>query len=223
MFSARITSPKKYEITDIDIPVIDDGMCLIQLEQWSVCGSDIRHTYGPVHPEEEYPMRHGGACHECAGTIVESKSDKFKVMLLVSDGEDHDGQALELAAKAANAGLIINTVGVGSKAGSLIPEKSKDKKNTEYKRDRGGKLITSTLNETILKEIAAAGNGSFFWFGNTKNTYKEIVGAIANMEKKTISTHEFSEYEDRYQSFALVAFCFLVMGFIMPTRPKVRP
>ena len=79
MFSARITSPKKYEITDIDIPVIDDGMCLIQLEQWAVCGSDIRHTYGPVHPEEEYPMRHGGACHECAGTIVESKSEKFKV------------------------------------------------------------------------------------------------------------------------------------------------
>ena len=151
------------------------------------------------------------------------ESDKFKVMLLVSDGEDHEGQAVELAAKAANAGLMINTVGVGSKAGSLIPEKSKDKKTTQYKRDRDGKLITSTLDETILKEIAAVGNGSFFWFGNTQDTYKEIAGAIANMEKKTISTHEFSEYEDRYQSFALVAFCFLVVGFVMPTRPKVRP
>ena len=91
--------------------------------------------------------------------------DKFKVMLLVSDGEDHEGQAVELAAKAANAGIMINTVGVGSKAGSLIPEKSKDKKTTQYKRDRDGKLITSTLDETILKEIASAGNGSFFWFG----------------------------------------------------------
>jgi len=79
MFAARIASPKKYEINDIEIPVINDGQCLIKLEQWSVCGSDIRHAYGPVHPEEEYPMRHGGACHECAGTIVESKSDKFKV------------------------------------------------------------------------------------------------------------------------------------------------
>ena len=119
---------------------------------------------------------------------------------------------MELAAKAANAGLMINTVGVGSKAGSLIPEKSKDKKTIQYKRDRDGKLITSSLDETILKEIAAAGNGSFFWFGNNQDTYKEIAGAIANMEKKTISTHEFSEYEDRYQSFALVAFCFLVVG-----------
>ncbi len=79
MFSARITSPKKYDIEDIEIPSISGGQCLIKLEKWSVCGSDIRHGYGPVHPEEEYPMRHGGACHECAGTIVESKSGKIEV------------------------------------------------------------------------------------------------------------------------------------------------
>ena len=79
MFAARITSPKKIEIEDIETPSIGEGQCLIKLERWSVCGSDIRHAYGPVMPEEEYPMRHGGACHECAGTIVESKSDKFKV------------------------------------------------------------------------------------------------------------------------------------------------
>ena len=75
MFAARITSPKKIEIEDIETPSIGEGQCLIKLERWSVCGSDIRHAYGPVMPEEEYPMRHGGACHECAGTIVESKYD----------------------------------------------------------------------------------------------------------------------------------------------------
>ena len=97
MFAARIASPKKYEIDDIEIPVINDGQCLIKLEQWSVCGSDIRHAYGPVHPEEEYPMRHGGACHECAGTIVESKSDKFKVgqRVIVLPGQDGPGGLVE--------------------------------------------------------------------------------------------------------------------------------
>ena len=97
MFAARIASPKKYEINDIEIPVINDGQCLIKLEQWSVCGSDIRHAYGPVHPEEEYPMRHGGACHECAGTIVESKSDKFKVgqRVIVLPGQDGPGGLVE--------------------------------------------------------------------------------------------------------------------------------
>ena len=97
MFAARIASPKKYEIEDIEIPVINAGPCLIKLERWSVCGRDIRHAYGPVHPEEEYPMRHGGACHECAGTIVESKSDKFKVgqRVIVLPGQDGPGGLVE--------------------------------------------------------------------------------------------------------------------------------
>ena len=79
MRAARISGPKQFEILDVDVPDLQDGQCLIKLETWSVCGSDIRHAYGPVHPEEEYPMRVGGPCHECAGTIVESRSDKFSV------------------------------------------------------------------------------------------------------------------------------------------------
>ena len=97
MFAARITSPKKIEIEDIPIPSINNGQCLIKLEKWSVCGSDIRHSYGPVHPEQEYPMRHGGACHECAGTIVESRSDKFRIgqRVIVLPGADGPGGLVE--------------------------------------------------------------------------------------------------------------------------------
>ena len=91
MFSARITSPKKIEINEIDIPQINEGQCLIKLERWSVCGSDIRQNYGPVLPEEEYPMKDGGPCHECAGTIVESKSEKFEVGQRVIVLPDLDG------------------------------------------------------------------------------------------------------------------------------------
>ena len=64
MFAARVSSPKQFEIIDIDMPVAQDGQCLIKLERWSVCGSDIRHGYGPVYAEEEYPMRLGAPCHE---------------------------------------------------------------------------------------------------------------------------------------------------------------
>ena len=60
MKAARISAPKTWEVLDIETPTIGDGQCLIKLETWSVCGSDIRHGYGPVHPEEEYPMRMGG-------------------------------------------------------------------------------------------------------------------------------------------------------------------
>ena len=79
MKAARISAPKTWEVLDIETPAIRDGQCLIKLETWSVCGSDIRHGYGPVRPEEEYPMRMGGPCHECAGTIVESRTDEFQV------------------------------------------------------------------------------------------------------------------------------------------------
>jgi Ca-activated chloride channel family protein len=157
-----------------------------------------------------------------AMTAFTEETDKYKVMLMVTDGEDHEGQAVELAAQAAQAGLMINTVGVGSKLGSLIPVKGKNDTRSQYKRDREGKLITSTLNERILKDIAAAGNGSFFWFDNNRDTHEDIALAIENMEKKTISTHEFSEYEDRYQAFALLAFGFLIWGFVMPTRPREK-
>ena len=157
-----------------------------------------------------------------AMTAFTEETDKFKVMLMVTDGEDHEGQAVEIAAEAAKAGLMINTVGVGSELGSLIPVKDKNKSQHQYKRDRDGKLITTTLNERILKDIASAGNGSFFWFDNNRDTHEDIALAIENMEKKTISTHEFSEYEDRYQSFALLAFGFLIWGFVIPTRPREK-
>ena len=59
MKAARISAPKQFEIMDVDMPEVNEGECLVKLERWSICGSDIRHAYGPVHPEEEYPMRVG--------------------------------------------------------------------------------------------------------------------------------------------------------------------
>lgn len=78
MKAAQLTGPKQFSVTDVDMPEMTDGRCLVRLENWSVCGSDIRHSYGPIHPEEHYPLVVGRPCHECAGTIVESRSDRFK-------------------------------------------------------------------------------------------------------------------------------------------------
>ena len=102
MKAARISAPKTWEIMDVDTPAIQDGQCLIKLERWSVCGSDIRHGYGDVYPEEEYPMRVGGPCHECAGTIVESRSDRFHEgqRVIVLPGIDGNGGLVEYMASA---------------------------------------------------------------------------------------------------------------------------
>ena len=148
--------------------------------------------------------------------------DKFKVMLLISDGEDHDDQAVNIASKASDAGFIINTVGVGSKNGSLIPIINDKDQKAGYKRDVKGNLITSIPNEKVLKEIATAGKGTYFRFANSADSYREIAAAIENMEKKTISTHEFSEYEDRYQILALASLLCYLIGFVIPTKEKIQ-
>ena len=157
-------------------------------------------------------------------TALSAFSDEknmHKVLLLVSDGEDHEGEMIDLSEKASKNGFIINTVGVGSNLGSLIPIKNKKDQSITFKRDKNGRLVTSTLNTQNLKDIAYAGNGDFFWFDNNRDTFEDILLKINNMEKKTISTHEYSEYENRYQLFALVSLLLLMIGLFIPTRLKI--
>ena len=150
------------------------------------------------------------------------ESEKYKVLILVTDGEDHEGKAIDISREAAETGMSIYTVGVGSKTGSLIPISTKN--SQEYKRDKTGKLITTMLNESILKEIADAGRGHYFRFSNNSDTADDIANAINHMEKRTVSTHEFSEYEDRYQIPTFISLLFLFIGLILPTKPvKYRP
>ena len=75
---AQLVGPKRFEIMDGEMPTPGDGECLIKLERLSICGSDIRRGYGPVYPEEQYPLAVGRPCHECAGVVVESRTDDFR-------------------------------------------------------------------------------------------------------------------------------------------------
>ena len=153
-----------------------------------------------------------------AMNVFNNEDDKFKVMVLVTDGEDHEGKAIELASTALNNGIITHAVGVGTVKGSLIPINNGSSNN--YKRNKNGTLITSKLNENTLIELASAGGGIYSRFNNRDSKYKEIMSAIDNMEKRSIETHIYSEYEDRYQFFATISFLLLTAGLIMPTRKK---
>ena len=148
------------------------------------------------------------------------ESEKYKVMVLVTDGEDHEGAAVELVAKASESGIIAHVVGVGTLKGSLIPIDDK----SSYKRDKKGILITSKLNEAMLTELADAGGCIYSRFNNREAKYKEIMNAIDSMEKRSIQTHIYSEFEDRYQSFAMVSLLLLIAGMVLPTRiTKLEP
>ena len=138
-------------------------------------------------------------------------------MVLVTDGEDHEGAAVELVAKASESGIIAHAVGVGTLKGSLIPINDKTG-NSSYKRDKKGILITSKLNEAMLTELADAGGGIYTRFNNREAKYREIMQAIDSMEKRSIQTHIYSEFEDRYQSFAMASLLLLIAGMVLPTR-----
>ena len=142
------------------------------------------------------------------------ESEKYKVMVLVTDGEDHEGAAVELVSKAYKLGIIAHVVGVGTLKGSLIPINDK----SSYKRDKKGILITSKLNEAMLTELADAGGGIYSRFNNREAKYKEIMQAVDSMEKRSIQTHIYSEFEDRYQSFATISLLLLIAGMVLPTR-----
>ena len=122
-----------------------------------------------------------------------------------------------MVGKAYESGIIVHAVGVGTLKGSLIPINDKIG-NSSYKRDKKGILITSKLNEAILTKLADAGNGIYSRFNNREAKYKEIMQAIDSMEKRSIQTHIYSEFEDRYQSFATISLLLLIAGMVLPTR-----
>ena len=146
---------------------------------------------------------------------------KYKVLVLVTDGEDHEGKAIDLAKKASDRGMVIHTVGVGSTSGSLIPIVDNNGLR-DYKRDSTGKLITSILNENILNDIASAGKGIYVRFDNRPASFRSIVNAIDLMEKRTLKSHIYSEYEDRFQSFAMLSVGIMIIGILLPTSKRIR-
>ena len=142
---------------------------------------------------------------------------KYKVLILITDGEDHEGEAISLARQASKRGMIIHTIGVGTIAGSLIPNINSSG-ITEYKKDNSGKLVTSQLNEKILQEIAEAGRGAFIRFNNKPVNYKNILNQIDSMEKRTVKSHVYSEFEEQYQKFGILSLCLMIASMLISTR-----
>ena len=151
---------------------------------------------------------------------VETDDEKFKVFVLVSDGEDHQGEAITLAKQAQKLGIIIHTMGVGTSAGGPIPIFDNSGNRVEFKKNRIGQVVTSTLNETTLDEIARITGGIYIRVENQVNAIAPLLKEIDKMEKKELKSHVFSQYEDRYQVFLIIGLILFLAEFIIPTRTK---
>lgn len=151
---------------------------------------------------------------------VENDDEKFKVFVLVSDGEDHQGEAITLAEQAQKLGIIIHTLGVGTSAGGPIPIYDDNGKRVEFKKNRRGQVVTSTLNESTLDEIARITGGLYIRVENQVNAIAPLLKEIDQMEKRELKSHVFSQYEDRYQVFLVIGLMLFLAEFLIPTRTQ---
>ena len=151
---------------------------------------------------------------------VEEDNEKYKVIILVSDGEGHQGETLERAEQAKDLGIIIHTLGVGTPSGGPIPIYDDKGNRKEFKKNKSGHVVTSTLNEFTLNEIARITGGIYLRVENQVNAIAPLLKEIDQMEKRELKSHIFAQYEDRYQVFLIIGLLLLVTEFLIPTRTK---
>ena len=160
-----------------------------------------------------------GEALDLAVRTFDSQSRKFKALVGLSDGEDHDGRALEVVREVANQGIIIHTVGIGSPAGAPVPVSD----GAEFKKDSDGRVVTSILNELVLEELARAGGGTYQRVDNRSGNLAALAEEIESMERRTLKTQEFTQFEDRYQYFVFPALLCLVAELLLPGGRRKAP
>jgi Ca-activated chloride channel family protein len=140
-----------------------------------------------------------------------SREKRYKVLVLITDGEDHEEDAVAAAREAAREGVVIYTLGVGTGAGSPIPLRDAGGGVTGYKQDRAGKIVTSRLDPVKLAEIAEAAGGKYLPATAEAREIREIEGRIARMERRQVGSRLTITYEERYQIPLAVALLALVL------------
>lgn len=154
------------------------------------------------------------------------EDDNHKVLVLFSDGEDHDSGALEAAQKAAQAGMRIFTVGIGSTEGELLRIKGANG-TTDYIRDEEGNVVKSHLNETLLQQIASATEGGFYLRLSGAKTIDTLYEkGLAPLPKSQGKERLAKQPRERYHWFLAVALVLLVAELLFPERkrePKAKP
>ena len=141
-----------------------------------------------------------------------------KAIVIITDGESHDENAIENAKKANELGIIVHTLGMGLSKGGPIPIYNKYGNKIGFRKNKEGNTIVSKLNEDLLIKIANAGDGTYVRANNSKAGLSTLFAEINKMEKKEIGTMVFTQYKDRFQLFLSLALLFLILDLILLPR-----
>lgn len=144
----------------------------------------------------------------------QDKDKKKKCLIIFSDGEDHDGNAVKKAKLAVEEGFIIMTVGVGTENGAFIPQKNEYGEEV-FKKDYEGNLIKSKVNNKLLKELAEAGNGYFYSISDNDLVH-EIAKKIESFEMKESVNRSFTDFNSQYEYPLLITIILLIIYIFFP-------
>ena len=146
-----------------------------------------------------------------------TSSEKFKTIILISDGEDHDENAIKTAGSLAQQGVMINCIGIGSPEGTTLI----DSTTGETKKDETGNVVISKLNEQELQQLAEKTNGVYLRLQNENDAAKKLIDHLSQIEKKAFVDTAFIDYKTFYTWFAAAMFIFLFIENFIPEKNKV--
>ena len=137
-----------------------------------------------------------------------------RAIVLITDGENHEGGAIEAAQEAAKKGVHVFVLGVGSPDGSPIPVEG----SNEFRRDKDGNVVVTRLNEDMCREIARAGGGMYVRVDNTNNAERALNAEISKLAKADVETQVFTEFNEQFQVLAWLALILLAVEAMLLNR-----
>ena len=141
-----------------------------------------------------------------------------RTIIVITDGENHEGGAVEAAKEAADKGIQVNVLGVGLPDGAPIPVEG----SNDYRRDREGNVIVTRLNEQMCQEIAKNGNGIYVRVDNSNNAQKAISREIDKMAKADVETKVYTEFNEQFQAVAWIILILLLAEMLILERKNPR-
>ncbi|TKC62457.1 VWA domain-containing protein [Pedobacter hiemivivus] len=144
-----------------------------------------------------------------------------KAMILMTDGENHEDDAVSAAKSASAKDVAIHVIGVGSAEGAPVPI-YKNGRPVGFHTDETGKTVVTKLNEAMCKEISEAGNGVYVRASNANSGLNIVMDQVNKMEKKTYDSKSFKNYEDRFQFFLGLSVLLLLLEFLISNRRNLK-
>lgn len=155
---------------------------------------------------------------ELASKSFDYKTSTQKAIVLITDGEDHEGDIDKAVEEAVSKNILIYTIGLGSPEGVPIPITNKNGEQVDFKKDNEGNPVLTKLDENTLKEIASSGKGKYYRGTNYDDHLQMIYDDLAKLEKSEFGIKKVTDYEDRYYYFLAPGLLLLILEFFLTER-----